>query len=463
MAIDATRPPLPVTITPPPRPLGLWGAFRAARRNILEIVPEPAYREPVVKGGGGRPGRMLLHPPAIEHVLKAKARAMPRSDVTLRLLRPTKGESLFTAPWEEWRWQHRAIAPVFQHRMLLSLSRAMTDSAGATARRIAAAAPDGPVDVYHEMVVATFDVINDVALSGRERLDRAAVAQGVTRFIETVARVSLLDILGAPEWIPRPARLLTGGARRLDAMVDGVIAERLARRAGRPAEDPDLLDMLIEARDPESGRALSPVELRNNLLAFIVAGHETTALALTWALYLLALHPEAQARARTEAQGALSGEAAVAEDLPGLPYTRRVIAEALRLYPPAGFLARTAKAPDPMDVEHGGGPIAPGETVMIPVYALHRHRLLWENPDAFDPERFAPEAVAARHRCAWLPFGAGPRVCIGMNFALMEAAIILASVLARLDFAPPEGFAPRPRMILTLRPEGGMPLIARRI
>ncbi len=291
-------------------------------------------------------------------------------------------------------------------------------------------------------------------LSGGGQLDRAQIARGVTRFIETVARVSLLDVIGAPDWIPRPGRLFSGAPRQLDRMVDAVIDARLARRAQEgPSETPDFLDMLIDARDPEGDRGFSRIEVRNNLLVFIAAGHETTALALTWALYLLALDPLAQDRARAETQGVLQGRVATGEDAPRLGYVRQVLDEALRLYPPGGFMARTAKAPDDML----GGPVQPGETIMIPVYAMHRHRDLWSDPDAFDPDRFAPGA-GPRHRFAYLPFGAGPRICIGMGFALLEATIILATLVSRYRFSLRPGYAPRPRMILTLRPEAGLPL-----
>jgi cytochrome P450 len=451
---------VPVIVAAPPQPLGVWAAWRAARRNLLEIVPQAAYREPILQSAVRGRWRMLMEPSAVEHVLKTRARDYPRSDVTRRLLRPTSGESLFTADWDDWRWQHRAAAPMFQPRNLLRLAPAMTASAAAASGRIEAALGAGPatVDVYEEMVAATLDVILDAVLSGGGRLDRAEVARGVTRFIETVARVSLLDVLGAPDWIPRPGRLFSRAPRQLDRMVDAVIEDRLARRAQEaPPETADFLDMLMDASDPEGGRGFSRVEVRNNLLVFIAAGHETTALALSWALYLLALDPAAQDRARAEAEGALQGRAAEGADVARLGYVRQVLDEALRLYPPGGFMARTAKA------EHDmlGGPVRPGETIMIPVYAMHRHRALWSDPDAFDPDRFAPGA-GPRHRFAYLPFGAGPRICIGMGFALMEATIILATLVSRFRFRLPPGYAPRPRMILTLRPEGGLPLIIER-
>ena len=213
---------------------------------------------------------------------------------------------------------------------------------------------------------------------------------------------------------------------------------------------PDLLDLLLEGEDPKSGRRMTTAELRDNLLTFIVAGHETTALTLGWALYLCAFDQGVQDRARAEAQAVLGARAATAADVARLPYIRRIVDETLRLYPPAAFLSRSALRPDTL----AGREVRPGDTIILPVYALHRHHMHWAEPDRFDPERFAdPKAI---DRFAYLPFGDGPRICIGANFALQEAVIVLATLLARHRFAPVQGKAPRPVMILTLRPEGGV-------
>ncbi len=215
------------------------------------------------------------------------------------------------------------------------------------------------------------------------------------------------------------------------------IADRaIDARAASPKADgpPDLLDLLLHAAD--------------NLLTFIVAGHETTALTLAWALYLCAFDPAIQDRAAAEAQAALGDRAAVAADLPRLPLVQRIVNEALRLYPPAAFLSRTAQVADRLC----GREVLPGDTVMLPIYALHRHHLLWDRPDAFDPDRF----LTTPDRYAFLPFGAGPRICIGAGFALHEAVIILATLLARFRFTAIPGRDPQPRMILTLRPHGGV-------
>ncbi len=457
MGLDHPMPgDLPATVRAPARPLGFWAAYRAARRNVLELIPEQAYREPIVAGGRGAGWVMVMDPPWIEHVLGTRERSYPKSAATLRILKPREGDSLMTADRATWRWQRRAMTPIFQNRSLGRLAPAMTCAADAAAERIAAGAGAEPVDVYPAMVAATCDVICATALSGREAIDRDEIAAGITSFVTNIARVSLLDVLGAPRWIPRLGQLRARRGPAMDRMMDRVVGER--QRAG-PSDPPDMLDALIAARDGETGRAMDAIELRNNLLALITAGHETTALALTWSLYLLALDQDVQAQARAVALDVLDGRAATADDLPRLGYIRQIVDEAMRLYPPAAFLSRRATEPDQI----GGCAVRPGALVFLPIYALHRHRLLWEQPDGFDPDRFAAEAVRRRHRYSYLPFGAGPRACIGASFAALEAQIILATLLSRLSFALPSGFQPRPQMWLTLRPAGGMPLVVRRL
>ncbi|TMV62945.1 cytochrome P450, partial [Thioclava sp. BHET1] len=270
----------------------------------------------------------------------------------------------------------------------------------------------------------------------------------INGYIASTARVTLLDVLGAPAWIPRPGRMRTGPAMRAMKEVADAAIEARRRDGARPL--PDLLDLLLEGEDPKTGRRMNTAELRDNLLTFIVAGHETTALSLSWALYLLAFDPAVQERARTEAQSILGPRAAMAEDVARLPYIRQIIDETLRLYPPAAFLSRTAQADDQLC----GREIRAGDTVMLPIYALHRNDRLWPDPHRFDPDRFADAKQIDRF--AYLPFGDGPRICIGASFAIQEAVIILATLLARFRFTAVPGRDPKPVLILTLRPEGGV-------
>lgn len=442
-ALSPPSPGYPPRVALARKPLGIIGSAMTARRNVLELIPELAVRQPMVSGTLGIRWHMVMDPEALKGVLKDRVEDYPKSTVTRMILEPAIGDSLFVAEGAQWRWQRLAAAPAFAARHVEALAPVMTAAAETSAARIAAAPQ--PFDAFEEMVAATFEVISDVTFSGDEGFDRDAVHHAIDRYIASTARVSVLDVLGAPPWVPRPGRLVSGGAlRRTKAIADRAIADR-ARRG--PRLPPDLLDLLRAGVDPETGRSMNPAELRDNLLTFIVAGHETTALTLAWALYLVAFDPAVQDRAAAEVAGM---DRITAADLPRLPYVQQIVQETLRLYPPAAFLSRTARRADTL----GGRDVRPGDTVMLPIYALHRHRLLWDDPDRFDPDRFAPGVD--RDRFAFLPFGGGPRICIGANFALQEAAIILGTLLARFRFETVPGRVPYPRMILTLRPQGGV-------
>lgn len=428
------------------RPLGILASLKAARHNLLSIIPEMATRVPMISGRTGARWHMVMEPGAIRHMLIENLDNYPKSTVTKNLLRPAIGESLFIAEGAHWRWQRRAAAPAFSHRNVLNLAPVMSAAAERCADRIAASGPRA-VNLYEEMVTTTFDVISDVTFSGGEGFARDAVHGAIDSYIAEAGRVSLFDVLGFPDWVPRPGRVFSAGAvRQMKAVADGAIDERAKRGSDGV---PDLLDLLLAGEDPETRRSMNASELRDNLLTFIVAGHETTALTLAWSLYLLAFDEEVQERARTEVSDVLAGDTAQGSDAARLPFLRQIVDEALRLYPPAGMVSRTAQAAD----ELCGREIRAGDTVMIPIYALHRSHRLWEAPDAFRPDRWSgprPE------RFAFLPFGDGPRICIGASFAIQEAVIILATLLRRFRFHPVEGRTPEPVMIITLRPEGGV-------
>ena len=437
----------PVRVPLATEPLGIFGTLRAGRRNVLELIPEIATHAPIISNTRGKRWHMIMDPDALRRVLRDRVEDYPKSDVTKLILGPGIGKSLFIAEGQEWLWQRRTAAPVFSHRNVAALAPVMTAAAERASDRFAAAIGRA-ADAFDEMVTATFEVISDVTFSGGDGFDRDAVHRAIDAYISQTAKVSLLDVIGAPPWVPRPSRMIAGsGLRDMKSVADAAITRR--RASGSPGI-PDLLDLLMAGEDPKSGRKMTTEELRDNLLTFIVAGHETTALTLSWALYLCAFDPAVQTRAREEAQALLGDRAATAADVASLPYIRQVIDETLRLYPPAAFLSRTARADD----ELCGRSVKRGDTVILPIYALHRHNAHWPDPDRFDPERFAPGHQTDRF--TFLPFGDGPRICIGANFAIQEAVIILATLLARFRFTPIPGKAPKPVMILTLRPEGGV-------
>ena len=418
-----------------------------ARRNVLEIIPALAYRQPIVSGEMLVRWHMLADPAGLKRVMLDNVANYPKSEIMRRMLRPAIGESLFNADGTDWKWQRQAVAPVFTHRNVVALAPAMTATAQRAVGRLAQCG--GPAEMVSQMLTATFDVICDVALSGREHFDSHTFSQAITRYFQTAGRASLLDFLGFPEWFPRPGELLSGSSVR--TMHDMVAAAIEARRRQTAPQADDLLDYMLAAQDPETGRRMSPADLIHNMQFFIVAGHETTALAISWALYLLANAPEQQARAGRQARMQLAGRAATAEDLAAMPFIEHVLEEAMRLYPPVGLLARTVVAPD----ELCGRTMRPNDTVFLPIWALHRHELLWDRPGAFDPDRFDKQKGRPLDKYQYLPFGAGPRVCVGANFAMMQAQIILATLIQKFEFrqASPR---PHPVMTMTVRPEPGV-------
>lgn len=444
-------PTLPAHVPFATRPLGLWGSFQAARRNLLEILPELAVRQPMVSGKTGIRWHMVVDPDAIRRMLLENVDNYPKSSATKNILRPAIGDSLFIAEGAHWRWQRRAAAPVFSHRNVMGLAPIMSAAADRSANRIAAS-KSRAVDMMDEMVRTTFDVISEVTFSGEGSFDAGAVHNAIDAYIAAAGRISILDMLGLPDWLPRPARMMSGNVvRQMKHVADTAIEERRLRGAG---DVPDLLDLLLAGEDPETKRTMNTSELRDNLLTFIVAGHETTALTLAWSLYLCAFDQDVQTRARAEAQSVIKDDAATGADVAKLPFIRQIVDEALRLYPPAGIVSRTAREADTLC----GRDVLAGDTVMIPIYALHRHRLLWDDPEAFRPDRFADRANIDRY--AYLPFGDGPRICIGASFAIQEAVVILATLLARFQFDLVPGRPPEPVMILTLRPDTGVWLTA---
>jgi cytochrome P450 len=419
----------------------------AARRNVLEIIPSYAYRKPIISGEMLMRWHMLADPAGMKRVMVDNLANYPKSEIMRRMLRPAIGDSLFNAEGAEWKWQRQAVAPVFTHRNVVALAPAMTATAERAAARLAASL--APVEIVSQMMTATFDVICDVALSGREHFDGATFARAITEYFRTAGRASLLDFLGVPQWLPRPGTLLA--ARSVAVMHDMVATAIGARRQKEAGSKDDLLDHMLAAADPETGHRMSREELIHNMQFFIVAGHETTALAIAWAIYLLANSPSHQERARNEARAQLAGRAAGADDLAAMPFIQWVLEEAMRLYPPVGLLARTVVAED----ELCGRKMAPGDILFLPIWALHRHEMWWRQPERFVPERFDPASGEKRDKYQYLPFGAGPRVCVGANFAMMQAGIILSTLIQRFRFRPalPQ---PQPVMSMTVRPEPGV-------
>jgi len=290
-------------------------------------------------------------------------------------------------------------------------------------------------------------------LGGSASLDAQHYSRALTANFETIPWHLIYTMFAVPEWVPFPNR--SGAMAERDFLHRDMRRLIAARRAAKPAALPDLLDLLLSARDAETGRSMSDGEVVNNLLTFIAAGHETTAVALTWTLWLLAKDEVVQQRLYDEITALAGNRPIAAADVEGLIFCRQVINEAMRLFPPAPGIGRVPAAPMTL----GGERVSERTRIHVPIFALHRNVRLWENPTAFDPDRFSAEQVKKRSRYAFLPFGGGPRICIGASFATTEAALILAEIVRAFRLRAVAGHKPKPVARVTLRPAGGMPLL----
>lgn len=452
---DATAPrPIPPGVTPPDRPLPYFHALWKLIDNPIEAWPRAVYEEPFYVRGDERQRFLYACDPAmLKDILLDKAEAFPKDWMFERVTKPALGEGLLTAHGEAWRWQRRAAAPGFRPDNVAAMTPMISAAAEAALARWRDLGEGARLDVSTEMTAITFQVILDTMLSGGEGIDVPSAARRITDYLETLGGITVADLLRWPTWTrvalaPRGHRALV----ELKAMVDAMVA----RRRREPPRG-DLVDLLMQAQDPETGRRMDDGLLRDNLLTFIGAGHETTALALTWSLLLLGLDPATAERVRAEVIEVAGDASLTHAHVERLLFTRQVVQEAMRLYPSLPLMSRMCAE----DVEAGGLKVAKGTFVFIPIYAIHRHRRLWRDPDAFDPAHFGPEESAGRHRFAYLPFGGGPRVCIGQAFALIEAVAILATLVRGARLEPDPGHRIRPVMRVSMRPQGGLPMTLR--
>ena len=439
--VDAPRAP-----SGPPRRLGLIEFIRRVREDQLSVIDPALYAEDLTYS------RILfLHsflvnkPEYIEQVLLTNHANYRKSHFLRNLLGPLLGEGLLTSEGEVWRRQRRIAAPAFHRARIGEFVATMQASTRAMLARWSSMSE--PFDVAAEMMALTLDIIARTMFSAEVSGEVAAIRR-LTDIVVKL-RPSLLDLFGFPQWLPRrqPPQY-----RAAIAAFEALVARFLAERRSGKREGGDLLSMLLAARDPETGEGMSDRQLRDEILTIFLAGHETTANALTWTWYLLARHPQVEARLHDELDAVLGGRLPGFADLADLKWTRMVIEEAMRLYPPAHTIARTAIGEDRI----GGVRVPPGASITISIHALHRNPKLWQEPERFDPERFAPDAVAPRHRFAYLPFGGGPRICIGNGFAMAEAQVILATVAQRWRLRLAEGHPVVPIGLVTLRPRHGL-------
>ncbi|KQT83893.1 cytochrome P450 [Aurantimonas sp. Leaf443] len=441
------RAPAPVPHT---EPLGFVGFLRTASRNPIEIWGSRAFKEPVIVGSWlGVPNIVINDPKAIRHCLVENAANYVMQPLRQRLLRPLLRDGLLTAEGALWRRTRKAIAPVFTPRNITGFTRTMEARSAAFGARLEAR--DGQkVDAGHEMTLLTFDILQATLFTDDIAGDPESFARSTQGFLSSMGRVDPLDLLGAPAFLPRLRRLR---GRKSMAYFRRLITDTMQRRRDLLAREGDkapndLLTLLLKAD------GLSSAEIEDNIITFIGAGHETTARSLAWTLYLLSQAPHERAKVEAELDALLPTLTSADDYLTRLVHTRAAFEEALRLYPPAPSLNRTALQRDAAP----GVDIPAGATVLVMPWLIHRHEMLWDRPDHFIPARFLPENRDRIDRFQYLPFGVGPRVCIGASFALHEGVIALACLLRDLRFDYEEATPPGVVQRITVQPEGGLPM-----
>jgi cytochrome P450 len=444
----------------PSRPEGrmsLRQFLRVVRENILATyAPEDFDKDFIARRLLWRRTFVVNEPNGVRHVLLDNAQNYKKSELSRRILEPGLGRGLITTDGELWRRHRRIMAPAFDPRSVAGYAPVMTEVTEEMLAQWDAMPERSEVDVAVAMMHTTLHIISRAMFSSDSDEIVDVVERGVSEY-QTTVRPNLLDLLHFPEWLTEliSPRMADGILNEFDASVDRLLTER-----GRApdAEPKDLLARLIAARDTETGGGMTAQEVRDQVVTIFMAGHETTAQALAWTWYLLSQHPAAEAKLHAELASVLEGRTPRHEDVANLPYARMVLEEAMRLYPPAHTLGRQPIAAD----EVSGHRIPAGSTVLIVPWMLHRKPSLWERPDRFEPERFSPERAAARPRFTYLPFGAGPRICIGAAFAMEEGILILATIAQRYRLRLKPGHPVEPQGLITIRPRYGLPVILER-
>ena len=449
------EPPAPV---PRPHPPSRLEIIRTVLRNPLELWGVPSYTLPWIETRFfGRTTVIVNDPDLIRQVLVDNAGNYVMDKVRQLVLRPILRDGLLTAEGGVWKRSRRAMAPVFTPRHARGFARQMLDKSEEFAARYATDHARGTVrDIAADMTGLTYLILSETLFSGEIVTDGDDVAGDVDALLHHMGRIDPLDMLAAPGWIPRLARLRGRHVlRKFRALVRSTMEKRKAAIARDPQSAPrDFLTLLLEVEGPQG---LTTEEVEDNILTFIGAGHETTARALAWTLFCVANCPDIRDRMEAEIDAVLDSGADPVDWLERMPLVRAAFEEALRLYPPAPSINRQAVADDRFEAPDGTAlDIRKGATILIMPWTLHRHELYWENPRAFDPSRFLPENRERIGRFQYLPFGAGARVCIGATFALQEAVIALAVLMRRYRFDMTAETKPWPVQKLTVQPAGGL-------
>ena len=439
---------------PGPRGAPLLGNLPALRRDRIRIFLDAAdtYGDVVrfqFGPGAKRTGHLLRHPDHIKYVFIDAVDRFTKQTPGVREVRALLGDGLLTSEGALWRRQRRIAQPAFHKQRIAAFADVMVRAADELVdgwmRR---PRPDAPVDVASEMMRLALRIVTETLLGTDVPIDAAATAQALDIILEDT-RKGLTRVLKIPRNVPTPNnRRFQEAVAVLDREVLRIIEHR--RKASEGGTD--LVSMLMAARDPETGEGMTDRQLRDEVMTMFAAGHETTANALSWTFYLLSTHPDVRRRARAEILEVQGDRLPAFADLGALDLVGRVFQESMRLYPPAWMITRRAAEDDVV----GGFLIPKDSLVFLAPYVTHRHPAYWENPEGFDPDRFAGGALARMPRFAYFPFGGGARQCIGSSFAMVEGTLVLATILrrVRLDLVPGQTIEPEPG--ITLRPRGSI-------
>ena len=458
----------------PPRsekPLGKIEFIRRVWKNQITTWTQKSFEESVYRIDGLMGKATVVHDTAlVKHVLVDNFANYPKDRVQRKVLKPGLGDGLLTAEGEVWKMERRVIAPLFRPKLVDDFMPAIIESSRWLVDRWRAAGADSPVDISAEMSRVTLEVLQRSIFQAGLKRDTGELAGAMSRYFEAVGQLHPFDVIGLPDWLPRFGKPdVSRELRFFNEAIRDIMSERRAAIASGDAGDArDLLSLLLTTRDPQTGELLNDTLVRDNVLTFIAAGHETTSGSLTWAMFLLSQFPDWRREVEEEVDTALDAGAiaigAKTDDpfagfaAPGvfdkLVKTRATLEEAMRLYPPGALLLRQAIADDAC----GEYKLRAGELVVIAPWVLHRHKLLWDRPDEFVPRRFMPGEREKVDRFSYLPFGAGPRVCVGSGFAMREAITILAAIARTFRCDLKAGYPVEPVLRITLRPGGGLPM-----
>jgi cytochrome P450 len=445
-------PPYPERLRGVPSP---WQRVLLGRRNLLAVFEEGAFEYEFVSIKLlAREVFLCNTPRSVQFAFSTHNDSFERkSPAQRKSLEPLIGDGLLLSDGDIWRRRRRIVAPIVHISRLSEFVPIMVDAAQKARERWVRLEPPGEIDALSEMAQLTAEIICGSVFGRQLSRDRALeLVEGFTGYQRRISQVDMMSLLGLPDWLPRMHLLgVYRSVRRIHSVVDALIAEHRAHRDGK---EPSIVDRLLDAKDEETGARLDLRALRNEVAVLLLAGHETTANTLAWTWFILSQAPEIEVRLHAELDAVLGGRSPTFTDVPKLVYTRAVLEEVLRLYPPIPLLGREALR----DEEFEGRRIRKGSLILVSPWLLHRHRKLWTNPDHFMPERFMPGGERPTSKFAYIPFSVGPRVCTGMAFGLTEAILCIATIGQAFMLRLKPGHRVEVACRLTLRPGEKLPM-----